>query len=198
MLDPDCAVTCEGWRRTRLHEDPSGPRGSRRIGPTLDRRWTDGTDAGQTERTPIGSRLLVFLAMGMSLDTHGRHGGQSFSLVRRHARWRLKAVSQLRWPGKAREEWFSLGENHERACRFGLHQLRNRFRWQLFLKFDIFGSFCGFVAQRGRAKGFFFMEKGTLVSGTKPTLASGTKEKPRPYGASGGASEGLRGLAKVD
>ena len=37
-----------------------------------------------------------------------------------------KAVSQLLWSDKDREEWFSLGENHEKASRFGLHQLRNR------------------------------------------------------------------------
>jgi hypothetical protein len=68
---------------------------------------------------------------------------------------------------KGREEWFSLGENHERACGFGLHQLRNCFRWQLFVKFDIFGSFWGLATQRGRAKGFFFIEKPTLMSGTE-------------------------------
>ena len=71
MVDPDGAVTCEGWRRTRIHEDPSGP-------PWVANR----TDAGQTEFTPIGSRLLIFLAMGLSLDIHGRHRGESFSLVR--------------------------------------------------------------------------------------------------------------------
>jgi len=37
----------------------------------------------------------------------------------------LKAVSQLRWPDRDREVWFSLGENHEKAYHFGLHQLRN-------------------------------------------------------------------------
>jgi hypothetical protein len=37
----------------------------------------------------------------------------------------FKAVSQLLWPDKDREEWFSLGENHERRRGFGLHQLRN-------------------------------------------------------------------------
>jgi hypothetical protein len=41
---------------------------------------------------------------------------------------RSKAVSQLLWSDKDREEWFSLGENHEKASRFGLHQLRNRSR----------------------------------------------------------------------
>jgi hypothetical protein len=30
----------------------------------------------------------------------------------------LRAVSQLLWPDKDREVWFSLGENHEKACRF--------------------------------------------------------------------------------
>jgi hypothetical protein len=38
----------------------------------------------------------------------------------------LKAVLQLPWPDKDREEWFSLGENHEKVRGFGLHQLRNR------------------------------------------------------------------------
>jgi hypothetical protein len=33
-------------------------------------------------------------------------------------------VSQLLWPDKDREAWFSLGENHK-AHRFGQHQLRN-------------------------------------------------------------------------
>jgi hypothetical protein len=36
-----------------------------------------------------------------------------------------KAVSQLLGPDKNREVWFSLGENHEKAYRFGLNQLRN-------------------------------------------------------------------------
>jgi hypothetical protein len=32
--------------------------------------------------------------------------------------WGLfRAVSQLLWPGKGREVWFSLGEHHEKACR---------------------------------------------------------------------------------
>src|SRR5271163_4082250 len=35
------------------------------------------------------------------------------------------AVSQLLWSGKDREEWFSLRENHDKACRFGLHQWRS-------------------------------------------------------------------------
>ena len=40
---------------------------------------------------------------------------------------RFSAVSQLLWPDKDREEWFSLRENHERLFCFGLHQLRNRY-----------------------------------------------------------------------
>ena len=39
---------------------------------------------------------------------------------------RFKAVSQLLWPDKGREEWFSLGENHEKILGFDLDQLRNR------------------------------------------------------------------------
>jgi len=41
------------------------------------------------------------------------------------------------------------------------------FPGHLFLQFDIFGPFAGLTAQRGRAKGFFFIEKPTLKSGTK-------------------------------
>ncbi len=44
----------------------------------------------------------------------------------------LIAVSQLLGSEKDREEWFSLGENHEKVRGFGLHQLRNRYRRWLF------------------------------------------------------------------
>ena len=37
-----------------------------------------------------------------------------------------KAVSQLLWSVKIRDEWFSLEENHEKLFGFGLHQLPNR------------------------------------------------------------------------
>jgi hypothetical protein len=37
----------------------------------------------------------------------------------------LNALSQLRWHDEGCEVWFSLGENHEKVCRFGLHPLRN-------------------------------------------------------------------------
>jgi hypothetical protein len=40
----------------------------------------------------------------------------------------LKALSQLPCPDKGREVWFSLGENHEKACRFGLPPLRKCLR----------------------------------------------------------------------
>ena len=43
--------------------------------------------------------------------------------IRRHEA--ASAASQIRWPGKDREEWFSLGENHEKPYRFGLLPLRN-------------------------------------------------------------------------
>ncbi len=39
----------------------------------------------------------------------------------------LKAFSQLLWPDKSSEVWFSLRENHVKACSFGLHQLRKCF-----------------------------------------------------------------------
>ena len=40
----------------------------------------------------------------------------------------LIVLSQLLWRDNVREVWFSLGENHEKAGRFGLHQLRNCLR----------------------------------------------------------------------
>ena len=51
-----------------------------------------------------------------------QHFGKMLNLI-----MRFIAVSQLLWPGKDREEWFSLEENHEKVRGFGLHQLRNRF-----------------------------------------------------------------------
>ena len=46
-------------------------------------------------------------------------------MARNASRASFRAVSQLLWPDKDREVWFSLGENHEKVYRFGLHQLRN-------------------------------------------------------------------------
>jgi hypothetical protein len=43
-----------------------------------------------------------------------------------HRALEIRAVSQLLWPDKDREVWFSLEENHEKAYRSGLHPLRNR------------------------------------------------------------------------
>jgi hypothetical protein len=53
-----------------------------------------------------------------------------------------------------------------KPCPSSRESFRNMFG--LFVKFDIFGSFLGLAAQRGRTKGlkgFFFIEKGTLRSG---------------------------------
>ena len=44
---------------------------------------------------------------------------------------------------------------------------------QLFLKFDIFGSFLGLTAQRGWTKGFF-IEKPTPKSGTEANRGTAT------------------------
>jgi hypothetical protein len=50
-------------------------------------------------------------------------GGVGFQVVKtaqsrgRTERTLLKALSQLPWPDKGREVWFSLGENDEKACR---------------------------------------------------------------------------------
>jgi hypothetical protein len=38
-----------------------------------------------------------------------------------------REVSQLLGSHRGREEWFSLGENHDRRRGFDLNQLRNRF-----------------------------------------------------------------------
>jgi hypothetical protein len=42
-----------------------------------------------------------------------------------------RAVSQLLWTEKDREVWFSLGENHEKACRFPDFLRRSTSRGQL-------------------------------------------------------------------
>jgi hypothetical protein len=39
----------------------------------------------------------------------------------------LKRFNNYSGPTEGREEWFSLGENHEKVLCFGLHQLLNRF-----------------------------------------------------------------------
>lgn len=44
----------------------------------------------------------------------------------------LKAVSQLLWPDKYREEWLSSGESHVKLPGFGLQPLRNRYRRVIF------------------------------------------------------------------
>jgi len=53
----------------------------------------------------------LFLEAGATIDSWGRLS---------------RAVSQLLWSHKGREEWFSLGENHEKVLGFGVHQLRSR------------------------------------------------------------------------
>jgi hypothetical protein len=50
-----------------------------------------------------------------------RNSGEVFTVIPV-----AKAVSQLLWSDKDHEEWFSLGENHEKDPGFELHQLRNR------------------------------------------------------------------------
>jgi hypothetical protein len=57
-------------------------------------------------------------------------GGSDASASRKKSHFHqsgFKAVSQLLWPDKDREVWFSLGENHVKASSSGLHQLRNCF-----------------------------------------------------------------------
>jgi hypothetical protein len=81
--------------------------------------------AVQTARTPIVSRTarprsreihrLIHTSVKKSerLSTI-RQAAASLSPYKRAAR----AVSQLQWPDKDREEWFSSEENHEKAYRF--------------------------------------------------------------------------------
>jgi hypothetical protein len=65
-----------------------------------------------------------------------------------------------------------MGHNFISAADYGAAEavsfLAESFRQpvQSFVKFDIFGSFLGLVAQRGWTKGFF-IEKPTLKSGTE-------------------------------
>jgi hypothetical protein len=55
------------------------------------------------------------------LGNRGVHAGERFTVGDES----FKAVSQLLRPDKDIEVWFSLGENHEKAYCFGLHQLQN-------------------------------------------------------------------------
>ncbi len=54
-----------------------------------------------------------------------------------------RAVSQLLWPNKDREVWFSLRENHENAYPFGLYQLRNCPHFRFLLAVCLVVSFTG-------------------------------------------------------
>jgi hypothetical protein len=67
---------------------------------------------GRAERPPLYN----------SFPAPSRAAGMLRKGVVRHCH--IKAVSQLLWTDKDREVWFSLRENHEKAYRFGLHQLR--------------------------------------------------------------------------
>jgi hypothetical protein len=49
--------------------------------------------------------------MSLGVDVRDPH------LIHQDASIAIKAVSQLLWSHKGREEWFSLGENHERLFR---------------------------------------------------------------------------------
>ena len=76
---------------------------------------------------PPASGFLGSLCRSNAGD-NGRYGTLPTEMASREWAFEsIKAVSQLLWPDKDREEWFSLGENHEKAYRFGVHQLRNCF-----------------------------------------------------------------------
>src|SRR5271154_7586452 len=64
----------------------------------------------------------------MTEKASGFRGGESVAVT---GTMIFNAVSQLLWPHKDPEEWFSLGENHEKVLGFGLHQLRNRCSFQV-------------------------------------------------------------------
>jgi hypothetical protein len=82
----------------------------------------------------IGERPMGHPALGVIWSRAGDRWCGVFQVVKaaqsreRTERTLLTALSQLLWPDKGRAVWFSLGENHEKACRFGLHQLRNCLR----------------------------------------------------------------------
>src|SRR5271154_5729598 len=79
----------------------------------------------------------------MTEKASGFRGGESVAVT---GTMIFNAVSQLLWPDKDREEWFSLGENHEKVLGFGLHQLLNRYS----LRLNLFHQPCRATAKRQR------------------------------------------------
>jgi hypothetical protein len=97
------------------------------ISPVTNGTTSSSSAAGwRRSRLSFGDRVIWTRASGRSSGV--------FQVVKtaqsrgRTERTLLTALSQLLWPDKGREVWFSLGENHEKACRFGLHQLRKCLR----------------------------------------------------------------------
>jgi hypothetical protein len=78
----------------------------------------------QRRRAEVSYHNWPLLRFLVSNENKRFHGGTTRQRVMHPS----TAVSQLLWPDKDREEWFSLRENHEKVLGFGLHQLRNRCR----------------------------------------------------------------------
>src|ERR1700677_2850339 len=69
----------------------------------------------------------VYRNLSYSLNNWARNTANSYqreTVCETYLAGPTRAVSQLLWPDKGREVWFSLGENHEKGSCFGLHQLR--------------------------------------------------------------------------
>ena len=74
-----------------------------------------------------GDATSTLNSNGLSPSCSFGRGARIHARLLQHLEQATRAVSQLLWPDKDREVWFSLGENHKKAYRFGLHQLRNCF-----------------------------------------------------------------------
>jgi hypothetical protein len=109
----------------------------------------------------------------------GIHGGGQFAIfgdgqVTSVCKSAFKAVSQLLWSDKDREEWFSLGENHEKACRSPDFLPRNTGREQLCATF--------FTESRMEFRGSTNLYRKSGFGMHQLRNCSGDKEKPAKGG----------------
>jgi hypothetical protein len=127
---PGCCCVCRKVRKKRTKRTKSGRDG---ISPQ------NGTIFLPTSYVLANVPSVILRPCYLAWDGLGlvSSGVGVFRIVKtaqsrgRTERTLLTALSQLLWRDKGREVWFSLGENHVKACRLGLHSLRNCF-WRDF------------------------------------------------------------------
>jgi hypothetical protein len=124
-------------------------------------------------------KIRVFsrrITQGVSSGIHGR--GQFAFFGDGQVIWvcksAFKAVSQLLWSDKNREEWFSLGENHEKACRSPDFLRRSTSREQLCATF--------FTERRMEFHGSTNLHRKSGFGLHQLRNCSGGKEKPAKGG----------------